>query len=270
MLPLLLAYKLGFSIFGTFIPYYGFFILLGIVCACSLGFFLCKKLNLNTDDFIIIAAYLFAFGFAGAKILYILVSIKYIDFSEVFKSLESFNNFLGSGFVFYGGLLGGLLALLFVQKVHKIKMNSYIRILAPSLSLAHAFGRIGCSFAGCCYGKATNLPLYFEYSESIVAPNGIKLFPVQGIESFCLFILTIILVILILKNHSCSTHLIYILTYSVLRFILEFFRGDAERGKLFFLSTSQIISLILFFGVIFCFFCNHKVSKKTELKRNFH
>ncbi len=258
---------MGFSIFGTFIPYYGFFILLGIVCASTLGFFLCKKLKLNTDDFIIIAAYLFAFGFAGAKILYILISIKRIDFSEVFKSLESFNNFLASGFVFYGGLLGGLLALPFVQKVHKIKIDSYIRILAPSLSLAHAFGRIGCSFAGCCYGKETNLPLYFEYRESLVAPNGIKLFPVQGIESFCLFLLTIILVILILKNHSCSTHLIYILAYSVLRFILEFFRGDAERGKLFFLSTSQIISLILFFTVLIVIFSKKKISRKMSFSQ---
>lgn len=258
---------MGFSIFGTFIPYYGFFILIGIVCATTLGFFLCKKLNLSTDDFIILIAYLISFGFLGAKILYILISIKKIDFSQVFKNLEAFNNFIASGFVFYGGLIGGFFALLFIHKIHKIDLKDYIKILAPSLCLAHAFGRIGCSFAGCCYGKPTTFPLFFEYSKSIVAPNGIKLFPVQGIESFFLFILAFLLLILLLKNHSCPVHLIYIATYSILRFILEFFRGDAERGKLFFLSTSQIISLILFLGVGFYFFKNYRLYFKNSQKK---
>ena len=108
-----------------------------------------------------IAAYLVAFGFVGAKILYILVSIKQIDCSQVFKSLESFNSFFSSGFVFYGGLLGGFFALFFVYKIHKIEIDSYLKVLAPCISFAHAFGRIGCSFAGCCYGKITELPIFF-------------------------------------------------------------------------------------------------------------
>ena len=255
---------MGFSFLGTFIPYYGFFITIGIVCAGSLGFFLSKEINLNPDDFILISAYLVTFGFVGAKILYILVSIKQIDFSQVFKSLKSFNSFFTSWFVFYGGLLGGFFALFFVYKIHKIEIDSYLKVLAPCISFAHAFGRLGCSFAGCCYGKITELPIFFEYTKSIVAPNGVKLFPVQGIESGCLFILTFILVILILKNHSCKTHLIYISAYSVLRFCLEFFRGDELRGRVFFLSTSQIISLILFLSVLlFIPFQNSIVKSKN-------
>lgn len=107
---------MGFKLFGTFIPYYGFFILIGIVCAGLLGYFLCKKLSLNIDDFIIICAYLLAFGFTGAKLLYIAVSYYNIDFYSVFSSLENFNLFFSSGFVFYGGLIGGFLALFFVKK----------------------------------------------------------------------------------------------------------------------------------------------------------
>lgn len=255
---------MGFSLLGTFIPYYGLFITIGIVCASSLGFFLCKKVNLNPDDFILIVAYLVTFGFIGAKILYILISIKQIDFSQVFKNLKSFNSFFASGFVFYGGLLGGFFALFFVYEIHKVEIGSYIKILAPCISFAHAFGRIGCSFAGCCYGKITELPIFFEYTKSIVAPNGVKLFPVQGIESSCLFILTFILVILILKNHSCKTHLIYISVYSVLRFCLEFFRGDELRGRLFFLSTSQIISLILFLSVLLSIPFQNSIVKSTS------
>ena len=242
--------------------------MIGVVCASSLGFFLCKKINLDTDNFILILAYLVAFGILGAKVLYVLVSIKQINFSEIFKNPESFNSFIGSGFVFYGGLIGGFLALIFVHKIHKIDLNSYIKILAVCLPLAHAFGRIGCSFAGCCYGRQTNLPVFFKYTESLVAPIGVKLFPVQGIESFCLFLLSFILLILFFKKYSCKLHLIYICSYSTLRFILEFFRGDSARGKLFFLSTSQIISLLLLLTIIIARPFYNKIRIKNSFTKN--
>ena len=124
---------MGFFLFGTFIPYYGFFILLGIVCAFSWGYVLCKKFSLNTDDFILIDAYLLLFGFLGAKILYIIVSFKHIDFSAAFQSLKHFNAFVSSGFVFYGGVIGGLGALHFLKKVQNINTNEYLKILAPSI-----------------------------------------------------------------------------------------------------------------------------------------
>ena len=241
---------MGFNLFGTFIPYYGLCIVAGIVCAYFLGFCLCKKSNLNTDDFLLIAAYLFAFGFLGAKLLYILVSLRTISFRILFKSIKAFNLFINSGFVFYGGLIGGLLGLLFIKKLHKIQIKQYIKILAPCISLAHAFGRIGCSLAGCCYGKVTSCRFHFSYSDSIIAPAGVNLFPVQGIESFCLFILTLILVILYLKNTECQVHLIYFISYSMLRFILEFYRGDIERGRFLFLSTSQLVSIAIFSSTI--------------------
>lgn len=241
---------MGFKLFGTFIPYYGFFIVIGLVCAGILGYFLCKKLSLDIDDFIIMCAYLLAFGFAGAKLLYIAVSYKNIDFHTVFSTIQNFNLFFNSGFVFYGGLIGGFLALLFVKKIHRIKIEEYIKILAPCLALAHAFGRIGCSFAGCCYGKETDGAIFFKYSDSIIAPNGIHLFPVQAVESLSLFCLCIVLVVLLLRNNKTNTYVIYIIFYSTARFILEFFRGDIERGAITYFSTSQIISLMLFVVVI--------------------
>lgn len=258
---------MGFNLFGTFIPYYGFCIVIGIVCAYILGFLLCKKSNLNTDDFLLIAAYLFAFGFLGAKVLYVLISLRSINFSSLFKSIKSFNLFLNSGFVFYGGLIGGLLGLLFIKKIHKIKTNQYIKILAPCISLAHAFGRIGCSLAGCCYGKVTSCRFYFSYSNSIIAPSGVNLFPVQGVESFCLFFLTLILVILYLKNKECRVHLIYLISYSILRFILEFYRGDTERGQFLCLSTSQLVSILIFFNIILYLIYMHIQIRKSKSKK---
>ena len=126
---------MGFNLFGTFIPYYGLCIVIGIVCAYILGFLLCKKSNLYTDDFLLIAAYLFAFGFLGAKVLYVLISLRSINFSSLFKSIKSFNLFLNSGFVFYGGLIGGLLGGCPVMPVSKFGCADFInrggRIPAP-------------------------------------------------------------------------------------------------------------------------------------------
>lgn len=235
---------MGFFIFGTFIPYYGLCIVIGIVCAFLICFFLCKKNSLNTDDLIIICAYLVSFGFIGAKILYIIVSIKSINFKEVFSSMKAFNAFLSSGFVFYGGLIGGIFALWLVKKVHKIDVIKYIPELVPGLCIAHSCGRIGCSLAGCCHGKITTGRLYFRYSHSIAAPNNVNLFPVQGIEAFLVFLIGLICFIIVLKKIKFNVLYLYIAAYSVIRFILEFFRGDKERGFFLVLSTSQIISIL--------------------------
>lgn len=222
-------------------------------------YLLCKKEKQDTDNLIIICAYLIAFGFLGAKILYIFVSFRSIDFRIVFKSMKSFNLFISSGFVFYGGLIGGLFAMFFVKKIHKIEVRDYVQILVPGVCIAHGFGRIGCSLAGCCHGKITNNPhFYFMYKNSIAAPNNVKLFPVQGIEAFCVLLLGMICFYLVLKRKKINVAALYILAYSILRFILEFFRGDTERGFIFFLSTSQVISLVgIIFVITALIFSNH-------------
>lgn len=255
---------MGFYLFGTFIPYYGFCIIVGIACAFLLGYFLCEKRTLNTDDFILLDAYLVAFGFAGAKVLYIIVSFRSTDFALVFRSLANFNAFISSGFVFYGGLFGVLTAIPFVKKVHHLDTNLYLPVLAPCLCLAHAFGRIGCSLVGCCHGKVTDGRLCFLYHKSLVAPNDVKLFPVQGIESACLFAFSAVLVALVLYSHSKKAHFFYIGSYAVLRFVLEFFRGDTERGTLGLISTSQFISILLILCVL-AFWFLHGGFRKARL-----
>lgn len=257
---------MGFRLFGTFIPYYGTCILIGIACAFLIGFYLCKKLSLNTDDFMIICAYLVAFGFTGAKILYILVSLKYINWAFVFQSMKNFNAFIGSGFVFFGGLIGGLLAMPFIKKVHKIDVYSYLKCLTPALGVAHCFGRIGCSLAGCCHGRPTTGNFYFIYTESIAAPNGVKLFPIQGIEAFSVLCIAIVCFILVIKKKDIKVHYLYISIYSVVRFILEFYRADSVRGFAAGLSTSQIISISLLLIIICLEIYERFIRKKKIVK----
>lgn len=253
---------MGFYLFGTFIPYYGFFILVGIVCATFIGFLICKNQKLNADDFIIVCAYLIAFGFLGAKILYLIVSFQKIDFKLLFCYPKKFNTIISSGFVFYGGFFGGIFSLFFVRKIHKIKTENYLKCIVPPLGIAHGFGRIGCSLAGCCYGKETVGNFYFIYKDNPISPNDTKLFPIQGIEALCLFALGIICLILVLKKSNIKIHLFYAFCYSIIRFILEFFRGDKARGFISIFSTSQIFSLIIIIVVCLIAAYHHKINKK--------
>lgn len=106
---------------------------------------------------------------------------------------------------------------------------------------------VGCHLTGCCYGIEYEGIFHIVYHNNLFAPNDIGLFPVQLAEAIFNLILAVVLLIYLLKKGPViNTIYIYIIGYSIARFILEFLRGDeSERGFLFFLSTSQIISIIL-------------------------
>ncbi|MDR1092899.1 MAG: prolipoprotein diacylglyceryl transferase [Clostridiales bacterium] len=180
-------------------------------------------------------------------------------FDAVFKIPEN-SGFKWSGITFYGGLIGGLLGFvagyLLLKKPLKLKtpLTTWLNLLALSIPLAHCLGRIGCFLGGCCYGRPTdgpfgvlfpqNSPAYFEYGP------GVKVFPTQLFEAAALLVL--FAVFLFVKNEKFNRNRIYIylVSYAVLRFALEFLRGD-ERGGLFVvLSPAQILSIALALFVI--------------------
>ena len=134
------------------------------------------------------------------------------------------------------------------------------------LPLIHAFGRIGCFLAGCCYG----IPYcgYFNvvFPKNSFAPQGINLFPIQLCEAFFLILLSFFLLYLTLKNKSRHMVLIYLFCYSIIRFILEFLRYDSARGKVLFFSTSQWISLIILIYTII-YFSKHRIFSKNRLRQ---
>lgn len=248
---------MGFQI-GTFlIPYYGFFIVLGVVAASVLGILQTRLAHKDYNDFIIIAALVALGGMVGAKVLYLIVSLDNIDFSRITES-EYLNGIMSGGFVFYGGLIGGLLALIPCRKLIGPSLSSYVHACIPCIPLVHAFGRLGCSAVGCCFGMPYNGIFSIVYDNSPFAPNHIELFPVQAVEACCNFIITAFLLwyIDIHKKHPINSICLYLLLYSPVRFILEFARSDnEERGIYGIFSTSQWISLLLIMGtLIYCFY----------------
>ena len=181
--------------------------------------------------------------------MYLIISYREIDWSR-FLEPRYFNYIMSSGFVFYGGLIGGLLCFLFAGKFHHINSKLYITHLIFLIPWIHGFGRIGCFLAGCCYGIPYDGPFAVQFPEGSLAPSDTTLFPVQLVEAICLLILAIVLAVLDLKKSYPHIIAIYFIVYGILRFLLEYVRYDAVRGHLLALSTSQWISLGFVVGTV--------------------
>lgn len=230
---------------------------------------ICKKKKLNFNDYIYIYVWAALGAIIGAKILYIS-----IELPQIIKSLMGTNdiykiikNLMSSGFVFYGGLLGSIIFAYLACIYFGAKKEKTIGILTPAMPLAHSIGRIGCTVVGCCYGIEITNGLGIVYSKSNFAPLGVKLFPVQIVESIADILIFSLLVYLIKKNKPGYVILkTYLVIYALLRFILEFLRGDEERGKLGVLSTSQWIGLIIVVVILSIMIKKHLTNRINMIK----
>ena len=237
------------DIFGFEIATYGLIIFIGIFIGAIVAiFYFSKFFKISKQDVLFCILYAVIGVGLGAKLLYILTNIPFLI--ENYNNLDLFQTFLQmlkGGFVFYGGLLGGILGVFIYAKQFKISFKELLLILLPVVPLIHAIGRIGCLCAGCCYGMEYSGFGSITFHNSPLAPNNVPLFPMQIVESICNFIIFIIIFITY-KNFlgTYKTLALYLILYSIVRFILEFFRGDLIRGIYFSLSTSQWISIILF------------------------
>lgn len=154
---------------------------------------------------------------------------------------------------FYGGFLGALaVALIYFRRRRELPAWRIADLYGPALALGQSIGRIGCLMAGDDYGKRTNLPwaVTFTHPEAATiggAPLGVPLHPVQLYESLACLALFFFLVWLSHRQRvEGQLVLSYALGYAVIRFIIEFFRGDVDRGFVVgWVSTSQAIALVL-------------------------
>lgn len=239
---------------GYHIASYSFFIFVGIILGAVFAVqYFSKFYNIKKEDIIYCILYAIIGLGIGAKLLYIVTNIPFlINNYTTLDITDTLLKMLTGGFVFYGGLIGGVLGIFIYSKQFKISFKDLLLILLPTVPLVHSIGRIGCFFAGCCYGIEYNGIGAITFYNSDFAPNGIPLFPTQIIESICLFIIFIILLVFY-KKFLNTTKIIglYCVMYSMTRFTIEFFRGDVIRGIYLNLSTSQWISIIIFIiGII--------------------
>lgn len=229
------------TIGGLTVHGYGLMIGIGFIAAYLMTEFRSRKYRMNTDIVFTLFISSVVFGLLGAKVLYYLTILDRVikDPGVILDEME--------GFVVYGGIIGGVLAGYVVCRIKKEKFWQYFDLIAPAIALAQGFGRIGCLLAGCCYGKETDSPLSITFHTSDFAPNDVALIPTQIYSSILDFLNCFVLCLIARyakKERTVSG--CYLIFYSTGRFILEFFRGDLERGSVGVLSTSQFISIFIF------------------------
>jgi len=228
--------------FGPITIYgYGLMIAIGVLAAYMVAEYRAKRKNLNYERIFALTVWCLAGGLFGAKLLFYVTQIKEIAADP--KILLD----VSDGFVVYGGIIGGILAGFLFCKKEKLNFLKFFDLVMPSIALAQGFGRIGCFFAGCCYGKETTSHFGLIFPESSFAPSGVRLVPTQLISSGLDF-LNFFVLIMIAKRVKADGQVagFYLIFYSAGRFILEYFRGDVERGSVGSISTSQFIAIFLF------------------------
>lgn len=236
-----------FNILGRTIPAYGLMGLCGFLLSIIFIACRCKKLSLVTDTSIYIFVLSFVGALIGAKLLYLLTVLpQFIEDLPLFiKSPSAFiSKYISGGMVFYGGLIGGILSAVYWAKSFKVSLSDFIPVLLPALAIISGFGRLGCFMAGCCYGIESSLPIAVVFPVGSIAPSGIPLLPVQLFEAaFDLLLFIVMLFATINPKWKDKSLGLYIILYAVMRFCLEFMRGDSIRGIFLGLSTSQWISI---------------------------
>ncbi|MDR1401014.1 MAG: prolipoprotein diacylglyceryl transferase [Endomicrobium sp.] len=240
-------YPILFSLGNFKIYSYGFFVALAFMAAIFYLSYSIKKTReklIQYDELYSLFTYMAVFAILGARSLFIFVNLR--DF--VLYPLDVLKIWNG-GLVYYGGFISAAIFTLIYAKKKKMMIFNLGDFFVPALALGHAIGRIGCFFAGCCYGKETNLPWAVVFTDKYsLAVRGVYIHATQLYESIVNFILFMFLHFYSKKNTKVPgmAFVTYLVIYATSRFIIEFFRDNCRGIHCFGFSISQIISVFLF------------------------
>ena len=259
------------KLFGIdFLNMYGLSIGVGVILCLAFLRFACKRLNIPSkfEDFVEYNAII-------SVAMGVLSGMLFQSFYNWLAALETNPDakfeFSFSGITFLGGLIGGvvtflLIYFLFGRKRYGAYLMRLLPIAACCILVAHAFGRLGCLFAGCCYGEVTDSFIGIIYPSSAglgTAPR----WPVPIFESMFLFMtFGVCAYLTVIKKYKYSMN-IYLIAYGVFRFLIEFIRGD-ERGdfiKGLPLYPSQVWSIVMVLLGVAMYFVMPYVIKKLNI-----
>ncbi len=255
------------DLFGREMSMYAVSAVFGILIAGYYFTRCIKKRGLDDIDASVFLLWVAVGIFFGGHMLYALTQFDKFGYFLKIKNFDGFKIVSGvifGGTVFYGGLLGGIFAGLITIKLKKLDLETYADVAASAAPLFHFFGRIGCFLSGCCYGIESRFGFAAQNNPYVPEINGVTRFPVQLLEAGLNLVLFVLFYSLLKKEKfKGRLFILYLMSYSVIRFCLEFLRGDTVRGFIFGISTSQFISILIF--VFSCFYLlGAKIQRKKE------
>ena len=265
-----------FNIFGLSIDLYIICFLVGVIVCLVFTILAMKKTGYSStarDTIIMIGIFAIIIGLLSASLF------------QAIYNLAAGKGFTFEGMTFIGGLIGGVTSFvgiyfLYVYVINprlkeksffKADMNKgiwYLLRIAPiSITIAHGFGRIGCLFAGCCHGKVTD-----EWYGIWNAEVGAKTVPIPLYEAIFLFVLSALMIVLLFRLDFKYNMTLYLISYGIWRFVIEYFRADYRGDFIPGLSPSQFWSIVMVIGGIAIFFLyryfDPKITKEDEQIEN--
>ncbi len=243
-------HEIAFSIGKLEIHWYGIFAACGFLSAMLALTWKRHIAGVSKDNIMDIGMIAMFAGILGARLFYV------IQFHEQFSGqwLKVIRIDQG-GLVFYGGFILSCIILILYCKIKKINLARLLDVFAPAVALGHAFGRLGCFMQGCCFGKVAGgswLGVTYPAGSAPAARypdilNGcsLPLYPVQLIEAGANFLLFGILFFIAGKFKKPGRVAgIYVICYAVLRFLMEYMRGD-HTHSIAGLTPSQSVALFV-------------------------
>ncbi|MDR1084621.1 MAG: prolipoprotein diacylglyceryl transferase [Deltaproteobacteria bacterium] len=235
------------------INFYGLFVSFGVASALFMIYKSAPSKNINPKNILNFSICVVLIGLMGSRIFFVIFNWHLFSGFPISRMLA----FWRGGLMFQGGPIVAVLASPYLLKKYGLKFWPAADIIAPSLALGQGVGRIGCFFAGCCYGRETSPHTLISvvFPASSQAPSGVPLWPAQLMESVCLLALSFLLVRAskknYFKNHGGLIAGLYLFCSGLLRFIMESFRNDNRGSHIFGYYPTTLISLsMLIFGLI--------------------
>ncbi|MFH1728136.1 MAG: prolipoprotein diacylglyceryl transferase [Pseudomonadota bacterium] len=220
---------------------YGLMLAIGFFIGIQLALARAKKENVDPAFILSLTFWIFIAAIVGSRMLHVFAEDldKYIaNPIKVFYLWEG-------GYAFYGGFLASFLVLFVFCIKNKMKILKITDMLAPSVAIGLAYGRMGCFLAGCCYGQESNSIFSVTFPIQTLGKASVPLLPTQTISSLNAAIIFLILTYFYnKKKFHGQIFFLFIILYSISRSTIEFFRDD-HRGLFFngLISTSQLISI---------------------------
>ena len=249
-----------FQIPGTPIRIFSFGVLMIVALWGALGLanWRARREKLDPDLIADMAFWVILSGLVGARLFYVM---RFWGKGDLHSFWDVFAIWKG-GIVLYGSVLGGAAGFFMYRAMRPLPFLPTLDVIAPSLALGVAFGRIGCYFNGCCFGDVCSLPWavrfpklsnpWFDHlnhgwiGES--ATSSLPIHPTQLYSAFDGFLLVALLSAYYpLRRRDGEVMALLMVTYPITRFLIEILRGD-EPALVLGMTTSEALSVVIFAG----------------------
>lgn len=245
---------------------YGVLVAVGLLLSYFTAIYFGKKEGIESRKVENLFVFTVIGGLVGARIAYILEHPHqfntFLDYFAVWKG----------GIDWFGGLIGGAAVLIFLLKKYRLNILKIGDIAGISVIIGHAVGRIGCTAAGCCYGKPVppdspfkDLAITFPNHPDTSAPSGIPLYPTQPAEALGNFLIFAVLFFIYRRKSFDGQILsVYLILYGIERFLLEFWRGVTPPLPIIGLTWNQIISVLMVLSGIAVFIIGKRKNETVQ------